>query len=299
MHYTLRHLRYFVATADTSSISNAARQLNVAQPSVSAAVDHLEEQFGIQLFLRKRSQGVKLTAAGRELLKEARGLLKHVEDFDALATNLVDEVAGEIHLACFVNIASVYLAGILRSFYERYPKVIVRCYVGDQGDILNGIDSGLYEMALTFDLDISSQHHLDVMTELPPKVVLPADHKLASRKAVSLKSVNTEPFIVLDLPHSRNYYYSLFQTSDLRPSQTIPVASFETIRTFVGNGLGYSLLNLETRNATNHDGTKVRHVPLKGRHRPLLLGCLRLSSAVPRPACVAFAEHVREFFAEM
>lgn len=297
MHYTLRHLRYFVATADNNSISDAARSLNIAQPSVSAAVDHLEKQFGVQLFLRKRSQGVKLTVAGRELLKEARGLLKHVEDFDALATNLVDEVTGEIHLACFVNIASVYLAAILRSFYAKYPKVIVRCYVGDQGDILSGIDSGLYEMALTFDLDISSQHHLEVMTELPPKLVVSANHPYAAREEISLKSINSEPFISLDLPHSRNYYDSLFQAMDLRPSRTIPVASFETIRTFVGNGLGYSLLNLETQNVTNYDGTKVLYVPLKGQHRPLLLGCLRLSNAVPRRACVAFADHVREFFA--
>ena len=298
MRYTLRHLQYLVATAERGSISEAARSLNVAQPSVSAAVDRLEDQFGVQLFLRKRSQGVKLTAAGREFLKEARSLLKHVEDFDALASNLVDEVSGEIHLACFVNIASVYLAAILRSFYAKYPKVIVRCYVGDQGDILSGIDSGLYEIALTFDLDLASHHRLDVMTELPPKFVLSSKHPLASRDTVSLKEIVAEPFIVLDLPHSRNYFLSLFQALNLRPSSTIPVASFETIRTFVGNGLGYSLLNLETQNATNYDGTKILYVPMKGKHRPLLLGCLRLQDAVPRRACTAFTEHVREFFSE-
>lgn len=296
MYYTLRQLRYFVAAAENNSISEAARGLNIAQPSVSAAINNLEQEFGLELFLRKRSLGVKLTPAGRDFLREARGLLKHADEFDAVATNIAGAVSGEIHLACFVNVASVYLAAILRSFYKKYPKVTVRCYVGDQGEILSGIDNGKYELALTFDFDLSNDYRLEIMSELKPQLIISKNHTLAAQDTANLADVISEPFIFLDLPHSRNYFFSLFQPQNLRPSRTIPVASFETIRTFVGNDLGYSILNLQPKNATNYDGTKIQYVPLEGDHRSLRLGCLWHKDTVPRRACIAFADHVREFF---
>lgn len=299
MRYTLRHLRYFVAVAHSGSISAAARSLNVAQPSVSTAINHLEQELGVSLFLRKRSLGVRLTPAGRELEKEARSLLRHLDNFDTAATDIVAGVTGEIHLACFVNVASVYLAAILRSFYDRNPNVTVRCYVGDQAEILSGLESGVYELALTFDFGLRDDLHMDVTCELPPKLLLSEHHPLAAQDKASLIDVISEPFIFLDLPHSKTYFFSLFHALGVQPERTIPVASFETIRTFVGNGLGYSILNLQPRNATNYDGTKVRYMALRENLRPLRLGCLRIRGGAQRRACTAFVEHVHAFFAEL
>ena len=296
MNYTLRHLRYFVAAADAGSISEAARALNVAQPSVSTAISHLEGQFGVGLFLRKPSLGVKLTPAGAQLLKEARNLLNYAVDFEAMALDLSDSVTGEIHVASFVNIAPIYMAGIIRTFQERYPRVSVRMYVGNQQEILDGIQSGKFEMALTFDLGLTNEYSIDVISELPPQLVIPANHRLAGRKDVSLLDVASEPFIYLDLPHSRDYFFSLFRDSGLRPQQSVAVASFETIRTFVGNGLGFSLLNLVTKNVTNYDGTKVVYVPLTEPARSLQICCVRSKRGIYRRACLAFIDHVRDFF---
>lgn len=298
MRYTLRHLRYFVAVAQNGSISAAARSLNVAQPSVSTAINHLEQELGVSVFLRKRSLGVRLTPAGRELEKEARSLLKHLDNFDTAASDIVAGVAGEIHLACFINVASVYLAAILRSFYDKYPGVTVRCYVGDQATILSGLESGQYELALSFDFDLPDEFQLDVSCELPPKLLLSEHHPLADQAEASLVQVVSEPFIFLDLPHSKTYFLSLFHALGLQPEHAIPMASFETIRTFVGNGLGYSILNLQPKNATNYDGTKVRYVALREDLRPLRLGCLRIKGGAHRRACTAFVEHVHGFFAE-
>ena len=296
MKYSLRHLQYFVAAAEANSISEAARTLNVAQPSVSTAISHLEAQFGIGLFLRKPSQGVRLTSTGTRLLKEARNLLNQAADFEAMAIDMADAVSGEIHVASFVNIAPVYMAPILRTFQERYPKVVVRMYVGNQQEVLEGIQSGAYELALTFDLALTNEYRIDIITELPPQIIIPITHPLANRKSVSLTEIASEPFIYLDLPHSREYFFSLFDNLGLRPQQTIAVASFETIRTFVGNGLGYSLLNLVTKNVTNYDGTKVRYVPLTDPARSLKICWLRPKQTTYRRACLAFVEHVNDFF---
>ncbi|MGA0532790.1 LysR family transcriptional regulator [Hansschlegelia sp. KR7-227] len=299
MNYTLRHLRYFVAAVEAGSISQAARDLNISQPSVSSAIDHLEREVGVELLLRKRPVGVLPTAAGRDLMRAARLLLNHAKEFDAAASSLSDAIAGEIHVACFVNIASVYLAAILRSFYERHPNVTVRCHVVDQGDIFEGIDSGLYETALTFDLNLTSDYSVDIVTELPPRLVVSHRHPLAQRATASLADVASETFIFLDLPHSRDYFLSLFHTLDMHPARLIPVASFETIRALAGNGLGYSLLNIETRTAMNYDGTQVRYVTLTDKLRPLRICLLTPSGSASRRAVRTFNDHVKSFFANL
>lgn len=296
MKYSLRHIRYFVSAAEAGSISEAARALNIAQPSVSTAISHLEDQFGVRLFLRKPSHGVELTPAGTQLLKEARSLLNHAVDFEAIATDLSDSVTGEIHVATFVNIAPVYMAGIIRTFQERHPRVSVRVHVGNQQEILDGIQSGKYEMALTFDLGLTNEYSIDVISELSPQLVIPANHRLAGNTTASLSDVASETFIYLDLPHSREYFFSLFRDVGLRPQQSVAVASFETIRTFVGNGLGFSILNLVTKNVTNYDGTRVLYVPLSESVRALKICCVRSERGTYRQACLAFIDHVRSYF---
>jgi DNA-binding transcriptional LysR family regulator len=299
LNYTLRHLKYFLVAADTGSISQAARELNISQPSISAAIDHLEKEIGVELFLRKRPHGVQLTAAGRDLIRATRQLLNHTKEFEASAGSLVDAVAGEIHIACFVNVASTYLAAILRSFYAANPNVTVRCYIEDQSDILSGIASGRYEAALTFDLDLTDDFKVEVVRDLAPYLVVSNHHPLAQRSRVSLEQVISEPFIVLDLPHSRNYFLSLFHSAGLRPSRVIPVSSFETIRSFVGNQIGYSLLNIEARTVMNYDGTQVRYVNLREKLRPLKVCIVTLAGSSPRRAITAFNKHVQTFFKKL
>lgn len=296
MNYTLRHLRYFVAAGECGSISAAAQNLNIAQPSIAAAINHLEKELDVDLFLRKQSSGVTLTQAGSMIFTEARNLLSHAGDFDAFSTNVADEITGEIHVASFVNIAPVYLAALLRSFQDKYPGVAVRTYIGDQQEVLSGIQSGKHEIALTFDLSLSDEYQIDVVYELPPQIVVHEKHPLVKQKTAEIADVISEPFIYLDLPHSRDYFFSLFSDFGLRPRQTIALASFETIRTFVGNGLGFSLLNLQPQNATNYDGTKVHYIPIKSPLRPLRICCVRLQRNIHRRACLAFIDHVRDFF---
>ena len=274
MNYTLRQLRYFAATADCGSITEAARILNVSQPSISNAILQLERQYSIVLFLRHNSAGVTLTPSGEILLREARTILGHAEDFDAIATSVVNEVAGELKVASFVNIAPVFLAELVRSFQNRYPRVVIDLTIGNQQEVFAAIDSGKYEVGLTFDLELPDSYRTDFIAEFPPQAIVPLHHPLANLDAVDLKELVNENFIYLDLPHSTRYFFSLFETQGLQPKNVQAVASFETIRSFVGNGLGYSILNLKPKNQTNYDGTRVQYVPLAGSKRSLRLCCI-------------------------
>ena len=81
MDVNLRALRYFVMTAETGTISEAAQKLNISQPSVSAAIQKLEDIHNVQLFIRMPTKGIRLTPDGLRFLERARLLLAHSYEF--------------------------------------------------------------------------------------------------------------------------------------------------------------------------------------------------------------------------
>ena len=80
VRYTLKQLYYFTAVADHGGIAQAARALNLSQPAIAQALNKLEEQYELVLFLRQHSRGVELTAQGRQLYTQAQHLLTEAEE---------------------------------------------------------------------------------------------------------------------------------------------------------------------------------------------------------------------------
>ncbi len=298
MNLTLRSLRYFVATAEEGSVTGAARRLYVSQPSVSAAIAQLEAACKQQLFIRKPACGVMLTPAGHQLLPEARVLLAHSDEFQAMAGALDAELSGRIRMACFINMAPVYFASLLGRFQSRYPGIEVEFHELDQAEILEGVRSASYEFAITFDLCSLDGFDLTPLIEVPPHAILGETHPMAQQDAVSLRELAPEPLILMNMPHSREYLLSLFEQLHIRPNLRYLPSTFEMVRALAGNGLGYGLLGLEPRTLTAYDGSVVRSVPLVEPLRPLTLSVVQLPQMPVRRVARAFIEFAQEFFAE-
>ncbi len=297
MNLSLQGLRYFVTVAEEASVTGAARRLYVSQPSVSAAICHLEATLSQQLFVRKPSRGVILTPSGERLLPEARRLLAQAEEFEAIAAGFETELRGTLRAACFINLAPTFLAGLLARFQCCHAGVTIKFREGDQGEILGGIDSGLFELALTFDLGDLTGYEVTELAEVPPHVILSENHPLAAEAGVSLRALATEPLILMDLPHSRDYFLSLFQDLDVRPDLRYLTTSFEMVRALAGNNLGYGLLNLIPSSPITYDGTIVRAVPIAESVRPLRIVCVRLPQIPLRRISRAFLTYAQDYFA--
>ena len=99
LRYTLRQLEYAFAIAELGSVAKAALRLRVAQPSVSASLQKLEAQLGLQIFIRHHAQGVTPTPQGLRFLDEARSLLAQARIFSGRRPG-GHEVAGELTLGC-------------------------------------------------------------------------------------------------------------------------------------------------------------------------------------------------------
>ena len=85
---SLRALRYFVAAAETGSVTGGAHQVRVSQPSISAAIARLEADLKVQLFVRHHAKGLSLTLSGDRLLVQARSLLAHAREVEQFADQL-------------------------------------------------------------------------------------------------------------------------------------------------------------------------------------------------------------------
>lgn len=152
MRYTLRQIEYFIATAETGSITLASERMNISQPSISTAIAHLEQELDTQLFVRRHAQGLFLTTAGKALLVEAKRLIEHAQQIYEVASEVNEKVRGQVSLGCMVTLAPMIMPELSHSFTASFPATKVIQVVGDHDTLLQKLASAEIDAALTYDL---------------------------------------------------------------------------------------------------------------------------------------------------
>src|SRR6202046_2820047 len=134
LRYSLRQLRYFVVTAEALSFTAAAKKLHISQPSISTALADLEASFGVQLFIRHHASGLSLTQAGRDMLGQARNLLKNAEELQSAAREMDGGMSGVIALGCMVSLAPPVMPALISRFIASHSGVHFRTEEAHQDD---------------------------------------------------------------------------------------------------------------------------------------------------------------------
>jgi DNA-binding transcriptional LysR family regulator len=120
----LRQFEYFVAIAESGSLTQAAERLLVSQPSLSQQIRALEAELGGSLFERL-PRGVRLTAAGHELLAEARATLAHAQRARRVVRRALELDVGQLEVAVTSSAALGILPAVLRDWQGRHPEIEV------------------------------------------------------------------------------------------------------------------------------------------------------------------------------
>ncbi len=268
-NYSLRQLRYFIATVENGGVAQASRHLNISQPSISVAIKELEAAFKIQLFIRHRATGLALTPAGSRFHAYALALHGRAREFEQKALAETSQVAGEISLACFETIAPLYAPSLIASFQRLFPDVTIRLHVGAQDKINQGLRSGAYDIAICYVHALPpSMHHVGLLPDMQPHAVLPKGHILAKGAPVSLAMLAREPLVLLDIWPSNQYFLSLFESVGVTPRIAYHAPSLEMVRGLVGHGLGFSVLVTEPVNGVTFDGKEIVTVTLSDDVKP-------------------------------
>ena len=111
----LRHLRYFVATAETENVSRAALKLHVSQPALSRQIRDLEDEIGFCL-LERTAKSVRLTDAGRAFLSDAQALLQQADEAVKKARAIAGAEPAELKVGYSPAATARILSAILRAY---------------------------------------------------------------------------------------------------------------------------------------------------------------------------------------
>ncbi|WZB69936.1 LysR family transcriptional regulator [Achromobacter xylosoxidans] len=202
----LRHLRYFVATAEAQHFTQAAEQLGMAQPPLSQQIRQLEAEVGTPLFDRK-GRGVRLNDAGRAFLTCAQDILQRADAALQTARRAARGEVGELTLG-FTESASfnAVVTELIRQYRQRYPDVEMTLTQGDSETLVaqlreGGLDAAFVQPPFALDGGLAFAH----LDEEPLMVALPLGHALARRKRLAPADLAQERFIL----YSRKSGYGL------------------------------------------------------------------------------------------
>lgn len=289
IHLNLRQLEYFVAAARHGGAARAAEAMSVSQPSISKAIADLEAQWGEPLFVRLHARGLELTGAGVLRHREAHALLEKAR---ALSMPRTGELAGLLRVGCLSTLAPRYLPDILARMRGAWPAIEIQLFEGDTEALTRMLERGVLDVALMYDLGLARGVRLDAVTQLRPYALLPWGHRLAASASLRIADLAREPLVLINLPHSREYFLSLFRDAGVTPQIAHESTSLEMVRSLVANGLGVSLLTTRPVRDQAYDGKRIACRRLRGQ--------LALQSVVlAYPQAGGFASPLTAPFAEL
>jgi DNA-binding transcriptional LysR family regulator len=297
MKFTLRQLEYFIAAGETGSITLASEHANISQPSISTAIAHLEQEFGVQLFVRHHAQGLSLTPAGRAVLREAKQLVKQAEGLYASASEM-DLPRGTLSVGALVTLAPMIMPELSHSFMKAYPGTEIRQSERDQEALLDGLRRVEIDVAVTYDLQIPNDIDFTPLVALPPHALFGESDPLHERDQVTLAEIATKPMILLDLPISREYFLAMFIKEGVEPKVSWRSPHQEVIRTMVANGFGYALFNARPKTEVALDGKRLYRVALAGDLPPAVIGLATLRQLTKSRLIRVFEAHCRTLILE-
>jgi DNA-binding transcriptional LysR family regulator len=294
MRFTLKQIEYFVAAAETGSVTLASERVHISQPSISAAISGLEREFGIQLFIRHHAQGLSLTPQGRRFLREAKNLLLQGEELMAAATELTTKVGGLLNLGCLTTLYPLVIPELFQAFKARHPAVRLAATACDQAALFEQLRSGHCALGLTYDMNIPPDFDFQPFATVPPYAFVSTRHPLATRRCVTIEELAEHPFLLIDLPISREYFLSLFHRIGLTPTIAGRFEHMDVIRSLVARGEGFGMANAQPRNRAALDGGELVYLALEGDPHPLTLGVLMVKGMRCTQTMGAFLELCRD-----
>jgi len=191
----LRHLRYFVAIAEAGSMTVAAgRKLHTSQPSLSRQIRDLEEEVGAQL-LTRRARGIELTPAGRTFLDHARLVLSQVDAASEAARRVANPSKPCFTMGFLTGHELTWMPEALRILRDELPNINVMISSQYSPPLAEAISKGNVDAGfLRRERGVPELVFRPLVKE-PIVVVLPSDHPLAARKAISPGDLVGETFV--------------------------------------------------------------------------------------------------------
>ena len=241
----LHQLRYLCEIVKRDlSFSSAAEALHTSQPGISKQMRLLEQELGVDLFIRSGNRIVDLTEPGRRVAEIANVILRHTESIKAAAQEFVEGGVGQLSVGATFTLARYALAPVLQRFITRYPRVELKLLHGTSDHVCRLAASGEADLALT--TRPAAAFPDLVMLEyarLPRALFVPGDHPLLTIERLTLEQISAYPLVTLDAgSHGQARMREVFVSHGLHPNILLSGANIDVVKAFVEAGLGIAIL---------------------------------------------------------
>ena len=262
----IQKIQTFLCAAETSSLSEAAKQLHLTQPAVSHQIKLLEQELGTKLFIRS-SIGLKMTEAGELLMPWARRLLHDMDDLKDMMSSTEEVFAGELRIMCSTCVGKYLLPQLTARFCLRYPKIKARILAcGPERTALRLLEGEAHLGVVSReanDKGVESQEFFRDKIEL----VVPANHRWAGRSSIEPADIIREPLLLREETAGTRWVMltelSKFDISLEDLNVFLEIGSAEGIMEAISNGYGVSFVS-ELASKNLRELGRVVSVPVDG-----------------------------------
>lgn len=242
----LQQLRYILEVAKSGlNVSDAAEVLYTSQPGISKQIRLLEDELGVQIFIRNGKRIVAVSEPGKAVLKIAAGIMRDVQNIKKIGAEFAKTDTGTLTIATTHTQARYVLPEIVSAFVKKYPDVHLT--------IKQGGPSQVCEMTITGEVDFAIAteeiHDYKELAMLPcydwnRSVIVPEGHPLALlNRRITLADIAAYPLITYEFAFSgHSKIAQAFAQERLKPNVVLSAVDTDVIKTYVKLGLGIGLL---------------------------------------------------------
>lgn len=293
----LRHLRYFVAVAESGSVSRAAAEIFIAQPPLSVQIKQLEEEIGTKLLIRY-PRGVRLTAAGEQFLVAAKDLLARAEQAKRLARQMSDSDGGQLRIGFVPSANQMVLQRLLRDLRKVRPRCDIDAVEMISDQQLEALQRTEIDVGIVRNPFFSTSGFSRIELADPFCLAIPEGHLLEGKAPVDLSAAAAHTFVNFTRHRGRAFFdqtISLCTEAGFSPHIRYEASTLFGVLDMVSAGLGIALV------PASSIMLKPKHVTLRlldKASRPGLLSLIHRQDD-PNPTVTTLAGLARPLFAQL
>jgi LysR family cys regulon transcriptional activator len=241
----LQQLRYICEVARQGlNLSVAAEKLFTSQPGVSKQVRLLEDELGVEIFVRHGKRIVEITPPGRDIIRVAERMLRDATNLKNVAQEFTSEQNGSLTVATTHTQARYALPPVVKRFMEAYPGVRLSLRQGSPMQIAEMASSGEADLAIATEaIELFSELVMLPCYQWNRCVVVPPRHPLLKVTPLTLEAIARYPIITYDFAFTgRSKINQAFEARGITPNVSLTAIDADVIKTYVELGLGVGIV---------------------------------------------------------
>lgn len=257
---TLNELRYIVAVAQERNFRRAAEKSFISQPALSLAIQKLEEELGVLIFERGKSE-ISVTPAGAQIVEQAQRVLEEAGRLREIAKQGTDQLSGVLRVGIIYSVGPYLLPDLIPALKKLAPKMPLEVEENITGNLDALLRNGKLDVIIiALPYGDAGIRTLPLYDE-PFEVVVSSDHRWASRRSIKAQELADEKVLLLDSGHCfSNQVAEACPELSRKGAEIQQGTSFETIRNMAASGLGITVLPASA-NSTRYRSKLLKVIP--------------------------------------